>query len=321
MKINFKNIKVVIKPAVKKVKVYLYYFKNISFKKTSKKKEIVIVFDGKFQHGGLVDRLKGVVSFYQIAKKIDADFKIYFNNPFELKFFLEPNIYNWTATDCDLKWNPISTKMLYFMDDFKSNPYQIIKKSKKKKFIVFANIDYCKTINPELDIMKQNESWKKHYDELFKKSNYLDAKIASLNLKSDRIAIHTRFTSILGDFKDVGSKAVSVDRKNEIINDLKNQITRIEKQNTDKEIYIFSDSISFLNNIKSTTNYNVIDGTPQHIDFDKKNQNNMEKHLKTFIDFYAIANSQKIFLIRTKEMYNSAFSKYAAIVGGNEFNN
>ncbi len=320
MKIDFKKVKKTVKPFFIKGKLFFLFSNKISFSKRNKVKEIIIVFDGKFQHGGLVDRLKGVVSFYQIAKRIDANFKIYFNNPFELKLFIEPNTYNWIATDCDLKWNPISTKMLYFMDDFKSNPYQIIRKSNKKKFIVFANIDYSKTINPDLNIVKQNESWKKHYDELFKKSNYLDAKIASLNLKKDRIAIHTRFTSILGDFKDVGSKAVSFDRKDEIINDLKNQIIEIEKQNTDKEIYIFSDSISFLNNIKSTTNYNVIDGTPQHIDFDKRNQNDMEKHLKTFIDFYAIANSQKIFLIRTKEMYNSAFSKYAAIVGGNEFN-
>jgi hypothetical protein len=314
-------IKKKLKPLIKKLKLNFCYFNQISFFKKQYKKEIIIIFDGKFQHGGLVDRLKGIVSFYQIAKKTNADFKIFFNNPFELSWFLEPNSYDWTTTKSDLKWNPFDTKMLYFMDDFDSNPLQIISESNKKKFIVFANIDYSKTINPTLDTLQLNENWKKDFNELFKKSDYLDSKLNALNLKNNRIAIHTRFTNVLGDFKDTTKNEVSNSRKNQICNDLKIEISEIENQNTDKKIYVFSDSIRFLNYIKKSTNYIVIEGIPQHIDFDKNRKTETDNHLKTFIDFFALAYSKKIYLLKTKEMYNSAFSKYAAIVGGNEFIN
>ena len=83
-------------------------------------------------------------------------------------------------------------------------------------------------------------------------------------------------------------------------------------------IYVFSDSIQFLDFIKLETNYIVLDGKPQHID-SNNNSNELNDHIKTFLDFFAISACEKVFLIRTKDMYNSAFSKYAAIVGNKEF--
>ena len=76
-----KKIKSKISKNIKLLKFYFLYFNKITFKnKTKGRKEIIIVFDGNFPHGGLVDRLKGILSFYQVAKKTDADFKIYFKN-------------------------------------------------------------------------------------------------------------------------------------------------------------------------------------------------------------------------------------------------
>jgi hypothetical protein len=309
----------ILKKKTRAFSFYINYLNKITLKNTNNKKQIIIIFDGKFQHGGLVDRLKGIVSFYQISEKLNADFKIYFKHPFDLEFFFNPNSYNWKSSESDLRWNPLKTKVLYFMDDFKSNPYKIIKSSNKNKIIVFANIDYSKSIYPDLNIFQHQTKWKESFDVLFKKTLFLELKIKSLKIVNESIAIHTRFTSILGDFKDASINEVSNERKIEIINELKHQIIEIEKQSNFKDIYIFSDSLTFLDNIKRTTKYKTIDGIPKHIDFDNNKNDIKDVHLKTFVDFFAISEIKTVCLLKTKEMYNSSFSKYAAIVGGNEF--
>ena len=48
-----------IKLGYKYLKLFFIYLPHINLKKAHKK-EIIIVFDGNFGHGGLVDRLKGI---------------------------------------------------------------------------------------------------------------------------------------------------------------------------------------------------------------------------------------------------------------------
>lgn len=308
-----------IKRLLVKFKILFYYISKFSLSNHKTEKEIIIVFDGKIQHGGLVDRLKGIVSFYQIAKSINANFKIYFKHPFELNLFLEPNQFNWNATEEDLNWNPLNTKILYLMDDFQTNPKELISNSEMKKFIVYANIDYSNMTDQTLDLDQQNKLWRTSFYELFNKSNYLKTALSSMILNNKTIAIHTRFTSILGDFKDSMQREVSDQRKTLIIEALKMSILKIAIENQGKEICVFSDSIRFLNEIRLNTSYKVFDGNPKHIDFDKKKTDEMGNHLKTFIDFFLIAECEKTFLLKTNEMYNSAFGKYAAIIGNSDF--
>ena len=173
-----KKYKKAIKKILVKGKLLLHYCNKTSFSSLSEPKQIIIVFDGQFQHGGLVDRLKGIISFYQIAKETKADFKIYFKHPFELNLFLEPNLFDWNATEDDLKWHPFHTDILYLMDDFKANPKEYISKSNKRKFIVYANIDYSSTIHEGTDLKQQNDFWRLSFQELFKKSDYLNDEIS-----------------------------------------------------------------------------------------------------------------------------------------------
>ena len=314
-----KKIKSKISKHIKLLKFYFLYFNKITFKNKQKdKKEIIIVFDGNFPHGGLVDRLKGIISFYQVAKNLDADFKIYFKSPFDLKDFLVPNTYNWTSTHADLSWNPFSTKILYLMLNFDFNPLEYISKSNKKKFIVFCNVDYSRAINGALSQAEQHHHWSKSFHELFKKSAYLEAEYSTLNIQENAVAIHTRFTSLFGDFKDSPKGIATPERKEEIKNSLKKEIDAIAFENKSKSVYVFSDSIQFLDFIKSETNYIVLEGNPQHID-SYRTSYELNGHIKTFLDFFVLSACEKVFLIRTNDMYNSAFSKYAAIVGNKEF--
>ena len=168
----------------------------------------MVCFDGLFTHGGLVDRLKGMVSFYQIATELGYDFKILFDNPFDLKTLLEPNQVNWQISRNQLKWHPTKSEFLYFVNNFNVNPLQIIRQSKAQTFYVYANIDYAKTTFPSLDKAQLENKWKISFNMLFKKSVFLESKLNAIET-TPYIAFHSRFTTLMGDFVDTTEKVLS----------------------------------------------------------------------------------------------------------------
>ena len=104
-----------IKNKISKIKnqslIFLHLIRRLSFKKRTKTK-LIICFDGSVSHGGLLDRLKGVVSFFEIAKLKGYDFQIVFNHPFDLTQYLEVNTYNWLGES--ITFNPFSDKIYYW---------------------------------------------------------------------------------------------------------------------------------------------------------------------------------------------------------------
>ncbi len=295
--------------------IFSHYLKYFSLKE-DKRKCIIVCFDGLFPHGGLVDRLKGIVSLYQIAKELDYDFKILFDNPFELSMFLEPNSIDWRFKRDNIKWYPTKTRCLYLINNFDANPLEIIKKSKANRFYVYANIDYSKVTFPNLKQEDLYENWRQNFNALFKKSNLLEEKLNAISAESF-IAFHSRFTSLMGDFKDTTTKLLSIDEKEKLSETLLKIIERVKKGEGEKA-YLFSDSINFIHKIKQQIDINTIDGNPFHMDnFDKAK--NTEGHLKTLVDFFLMSKSKKIYFLKVAPMYHSSFSKYAAIIGNTEF--
>jgi len=312
---TLKKIKHFLSKKHKGIIMFFHYLKFFSLKQP-KQKRIIVCFDGLFPHGGLVDRLKGMVSLYQVAKELDYDFKIVFDNPFQLSSFLEPNHVPWELQPKHITWHPTTTKLLYLINNFEANPFQIIKKSKAHQFYVYANIDYSNSIFPELDLKNVESKWREDFNELFKKSELLKAKLNDL-LSEPYIAFHTRFTSLMGDFKDTTSKVLSNEAQSELSRRLLEIINK-EKDVENKKAYVFSDSIKFLEYIKIHSDINIVDGHPYHMDNFKKSDD-LNNHLKTLIDFFMIANSDRVCFLNVKPMYNSSFSKYAAIVGDTNF--
>ena len=62
----------------------------------------IFMVDGKVGHGGMFDRLKGAISVYAISKVQQKDFRIYFDYPFELQKYMEPNSYDWAIDKKDV---------------------------------------------------------------------------------------------------------------------------------------------------------------------------------------------------------------------------
>ncbi|WP_299888620.1 hypothetical protein [uncultured Lacinutrix sp.] len=284
--------------------------------KRYQRKRIIVCFNGVLPHGGLVDRLKGIVSYYEIAKCLDYDFYIQFDDPFSLDVFLESNVLDWKIKRKEVQYHPTKTKIIYTVNNFNINPLDSIKKSNAETFLIYANIDYLKILHPNEASAFLEEKWKTNFNELFKKSKLLESKLKGIE-KDKYICFHTRFTTLMGDFVDTTSLILNNTEKDKLINQLQKEIQVITESSNHK-CYAFSDSIHFLNTIKAKEDINLVKGNPFHMD-NFKNDDNLEGHLKTVLDFFMISESEKVYFLKIGKMYHSSFSKYAAIIGGKPF--
>lgn len=296
------------------ITIYRHLFSKCTFEKSISPR-IVICFDGATSHGGLMDRIKGIVSFYAIAKEKKIPFFIHFVYPFNLSVFLDEHKYKWNLPN--YKYNPLQDKVVYVMNNFEINPIDIINPEFKGTYFVYANVDHLAKLRPINTVEENTKYWAELYHELFVPSTYLQNAINKLP-QEKRVVCHTRFTTLMGDFKDTTSKILSVLEQKKLIELIELHLENIALENSDKKVFVLSDSIKFLNYIQNKKKYNILPGLPKHIDV-KNDNNNIDEHLKTFTDFYFMTSSEEVFLIHIPPMYNSAFSKYAAAVGGKQF--
>ena len=69
--------------------------------------------DGRKSHGGLADRLRGIVSTYEYCLNHRVDFRIHFTSPFNLEDLLLPNEYDWRIGAGEISYNPTFSTPVY----------------------------------------------------------------------------------------------------------------------------------------------------------------------------------------------------------------
>ncbi|WP_375239766.1 hypothetical protein [Aurantibacter sp.] len=310
------NLKKHIGKQLRDLKVLRYHLKQLNFSKKNQKKQIIICFNGVIPHGGLVDRLKGIISFYDVSKTLDYNFYIQFTNPFLLNTFLEPNKVDWQINTSNVKYNPFNTRIINCINNFNFNPLEVIKNSNASTFIVYANIDYLKKNLSNLSEDEVNSRWRNHFNTLFKTTTTLNNALNTI--KDEKYnSFHTRFTSIMGDFSDSTTAKISEIEREKLLLNLKKYVNELMSQSV-IPFYGFSDSSIFLNYISKTTETKILEGQPFHME-NYNGGSTLEAHLKTMLDFFTIANSETVYFLKADKMYNSAFSKYAAIIGDKPF--
>lgn len=130
------------------------------------------------------------------------------------------------------------------------------------------------------------------------------------------ISISLRFTTLLGDFTDCTGHPLSAKDREKLIATSIEVVKEIGSTVPEHKILITADSMTFLSRIQSLPNVYVLPGKVGHIDYDYGDNINM----KTFLDFYMIANAEVVYLTKTPEVYKSAFSETAAMVNDRNFN-
>ena len=287
--------------------------------KAIEKKRVICIYDGKTKNGGLADRLRGIVSVYEVCKEQELDFKILFNSPFKLEDFLEPNELNWRIQEEELNYNTRIADICY-IETFRDNDFEACKqkewfrkefKKGYKEFHIRTNAFFS---------YKGNYSTLFH--ELFKPSARLQTSIDREigNLGIQYISTSFRFMNLLGDFNETTGICAELPKgeKEELIEKNLKQLEALHKQFPKKKILVNSDSVTFL---KHATNFEfvyIIPGNITHIDANGSNDE-YEVYEKTFLDFFMIANAEKIYLLRTGNMYNSGYPYAASLIYNKPF--
>jgi len=267
-------------------------------------------------HGGLADRMKGLVSVYKACKELGKEYKVLHTLPYPLEKYLEPNQVNWIIREEDVVYNmnavsPHWLRHSHYPDENKYHYWRLKKLLNSTRTLhVYSNA-----------IMVSDEEFKSLFHELFKPSFILKNAIEQ-NLKDigrKYISLSYRFTHLLGDPIDVYLKELEEDEKLKLIDKAISSIYKMHQLYPEHKLLVNSDSERFLSSVKDC-NLNFIyinPGIPVHID---QNFNASDAdYLKTFVDFFMISEAEKVFLIIIDEMRNSGFPKCAAMVGNKTF--
>ena len=177
-------------------------------------KQIIYMADGKLRHGGLADRLRGIITLYDYCKKHNIEFKIHFVSPFQLKDFLEPSGYDWTINPDDITYDSNYSHPV-LLDTYAWDP-----KMEKLYERIFAKIklkQHYRQLHVYTNYLYAENKFGELFNELFTPSktlqSYLDNEYNKI--QGEYISVSTRFLNILGDFNETyqGHEYLTPDEK------------------------------------------------------------------------------------------------------------
>jgi hypothetical protein len=279
--------------------------------------------DGKVPHGGLSDRIHGILSVYKFCKENNFDFRINFIHPFNLQNYFAPNSYNWTIEENLVSYNIKESIPLWFycthrkygisLEDDNQLQYRYlfrnIKKANCKQYHIYTNAHFC-----------EEHSFNSLFHELFKPSFRLQAAVDEQieSISSDFEAMVFRFQNLLGDFRERNFPALNNREQEKLIERCILKIKEIKKtMDASQLLLITSDSGKFLSDVKKLDYVRIVPGRIVHMSY--TTDNSFELHLKSFIDLMVLSNAKKVILLCTGKMYHSGFAKTAALINGVDY--
>jgi len=292
-------------------------YRGSIFRKQYPENQLFIqIVDGTTFHGGLTDRLKGIISSYLYCKIKNITFKIDHTSPFNLSSFLIPNNYNWTLSSKNkISKNVFECKLLYLIGD--PTIQRLISLKTKSQIHCFSNRDIINELNNHYG---SAFTWGCLFKELFKPSEYLQKEI----LKYKKITGENyysaifRFQNLLGDFIEYDDvKELDEINKGILINKCKQSIIELKRKLGNTRILITSDSKLFLNEISRIKELIVFPEDNVHMD--NTSGQPLKIYQKSFTDFILISESLGVYSIGTPIMYKTEFPLYAAKINNIPF--
>jgi hypothetical protein len=314
----------------KKVRYFKEFEKQLKIKYSQSAPEstidkcIIIMLDKHFDGGGLVDKLKGIVTAKYIADYLMIPFFIYNEEErVPIHNFLKPLTSNYLFDPESLNFSSYAEPVV-FINYAPTNKKDILKRfTEKKQYHFYCNLDLIGYFE-NASSANLASVWSAYFNSLFLFDSLIQAKWSESDLNSKKcISVHFRFTSLLGDFKDVWDRQVTTSEQEEIIKLCINGLTQLtQSYDGDYHFLIFSDSVKFLESIfKCSLVLKFKDRLVIDIEnIDHTGINRGSKVLERAItDFYFISKCQLVFQIYVRGMHKSDFSKYGAYLGGVPF--
>jgi hypothetical protein len=302
-------------------KLWLFGYSWLPVKPLQQKPVIIIMFNNRLTHGGLLDRIKGIISTVIIARQLGYDYKVFAHPSFPLQQFLQDNPGNLYLTQEQIQYNGWNSKPVYFYNTFTFSNRQILSlfQKGKKQYHFYCNTDVLKHFFPQYTAEQLNTLWRATFHELFRFAPAFATDAASiLPNGTPTCGIHLRFHSLLGDFKEVFNLPIPAAEQEALLQHCINSVTNIISDTHFQQYYIASDSSIFLQRMQQHISMHPVQkqvviarGQPAHIDVDHSSQT----LYKTLQDFYLLSTCTSIYQVLAPKMYNSQFSRYAAVIG------
>ena len=291
-------------------------------RKSNQQPIIIIMFDNTMQHGGLLDRIKGLMSAKLIADELNYRFGIYTNEKaFNLFRFLHPVAKGIQLQKTQLIYNFWSSRPVVYYNVFNEDKTTILKlfKRRKQQYHFYCNADIFKQFYPQLSQPQSDSKWRACFHQLFYFDEYFNAVYQQLFSGKNVAGIHLRFQSLLGDNEE-SNRILPPDKQTILIDACIARIIAIQQAHATEQLLVVSDSTVFLHHLQQAAlidNESIIyaPGKIAHIDF----VHDEAVLQKAVLDFYLLSKCSIIYQLLAKDMYNSQFCRYAAILGNTEY--
>ena len=203
--------------------------KGFSLYRTSNTCPFVFMVDGRIPHGGMFDRLKGLITVFAVSKALGKPFRLNWSYPFVLSKYLEPNKYDWIIDESQMTFGLLSYKNIIAYGEI-VNPSRLCKKRSSETHFYYG-YDSLDKVNAHFGT---DYKWGELYRELFRPTAYLQRYLERYRTEIGDcyIAIHTRFMNLLGDKTEtaVNPELDSDSQKNALVASAVNAIKKISSQ-------------------------------------------------------------------------------------------
>lgn len=293
------------------------------------KREVVVMVDGKLAHGGLTDRFRNILSIYSYCKTNDIPFKVYYNYPVPLTYFLVPNEYDWVISSNDISYHILDSQeiVLYVRDlpgagegntsqarEYNNNLHlsalnkEFLKK-RRCQYRIYGNAFFA---------LGQYRSL---FSDLFKPSAYLAKRIETLrnSFSEPYESVTLRFQMLLGDLEEGNFEVLGQQQQEDLIEKCIKKIDELWRNNffSTPKILVTSDSSRFVSRISLNEYVYTIPGKMEHMDYTRNPD--LEMNAKPFLDLFLLMQSKRLSQLITGKMYKSGFPAFAAELGGRPY--
>lgn len=285
---------------------------------TNTRKQIICMYDGRMDHGGIADRLRGVVSSYDVAKRMGYDFRIFFDHPFLLEDYLVPATVDWRITKEELCYNPEDAEAMFCGSNgtlvepfFQRLWFKKRFREAHKQLHVYTNAL----------LLPRSKRYGELFRELFRPSERLEQALARYSepLKGGYVTVSLRFIGLLDDFTERDGKHISAEEQQQLMDRCVAQIRKLyDRMGEKKRVLLTSDSTRFLKYAAEQLDFvYYIPGDVVHIDYQDQTPDDI--NMKLFVDMLLISRADEAWLLQTDKMYNSGFPRRAAQITGIPF--
>jgi hypothetical protein len=275
----------------------------------------VFCVDGRLKHGGLADRLFGIICTFALCKIYNIKFKILYNSPFSLDDYLIPNQYDWRINDSEISFNLKQARPVIKLGDLRYyKKFHYYYPGKQIHF--YSNYKNLHEINV---FYKTDYTIKSLFDELFKPSERFQKDLEALRSKVplQYISVCFRLQNRFGDLKEAKSHELSISQQEKLIKVCIDALMTVKQKHNNSPILITSDSVSFLSIVSKTEGIYKIPGKVVHMDY--TSDADFDTYEKSFLDFYMLGYGEKVYQFKMPDLWVSGFPRLAAYLGGVEY--